>query len=213
MVPVPHSTREPRLDQDSKSGESSNQPVISQIELNTIPVHTSVRNERIFKFNQRSYKRQLIPVLRQDIKYANDNRNDSWLPSFHLINARSLHAKVDELRTFLLCEPVDIIAITESWLHDDLIAVEGFKIYRNDRSHSRGGGVCAYISFNIPCQRKHDLECSNFECIWLWLRPKRSPRPLSGVAICLIYSPPASSVHDFRDLDEYIIDAMQRQVA
>ena len=91
VVPVPRSTRELRLDQDSKSGESSNQQVISQIELNTIPVHISVRNERIFKFNQRSYKRQLIPVLRQDIKCANDNRNGSWLPSFHLINARSLH--------------------------------------------------------------------------------------------------------------------------
>ena len=171
MVPVPHSKREPRLDQDSKSGESSNQPVFSQIELNTIPVHISVRNERIFKFNQRSYKRQLTPVLKQDIKYANDNRNDSWLPSFHSINARSLHAKVDELRAFLLCKPVDIIAITESWLHDeisdDLIAAEGFKTYRNNRSHSRAGGVCAYISFNIPCQRRHNLECSSFECIWL----------------------------------------------
>ena len=109
----------------------------------------------------------------------------------------------------LLCKLVDIIAITESWLHDeisdDLIAVEGFKIYRNDRSHSRGGGFCAYIPFNIHCQRRHDLACSSFECIWLWLRPKRLPRPLSGVAICLIYNPPASSVQDVRDLDEYII--------
>ena len=102
-----------RLGQDPKSCESSNQPVISQIELHTIPVHVSVRNERIFKFNQRSYKRQLTPVLKQNIKYANDNRNDSWLPSFHFINARSLHAKVNELRIFLLCKPVDIVAITE----------------------------------------------------------------------------------------------------
>ena len=108
----------------------------------------------------------------------------------------------------LLCKPVDIIAITESRLHDDLIAVEGFKIYRNDRSHSRGGGVCAYIPFNIPCQRRHDLECLSFECIWL--RPKRLPRPLSGVAICLIYNPPASSVQNVRDLDEYIIDTSDK---
>ncbi len=85
------------------------------------------------------YNRQLIPILRQDINNTNDNRNYSWLPSFYLINARSLLAKVDELQALLHSKPVDIIAITESWLHDDisydLIAVNGFTIYKNDRSH------------------------------------------------------------------------------
>ena len=47
-------------------------------------------------------------------------RNYSWLPSFYLINARSLLVKVDELQALLHSKPVDIIAITESWLHDDI---------------------------------------------------------------------------------------------
>ena len=168
----------------------------------------------IARRNQSSYKRQIIPVLRQDINYSNDNFNYVWLPSFYLINARSLPAKVDELQALLHCYPVEIIAITESWLHDDisdeLIAVNGFKIYRNDRCHSHVGGVCIYLSVIIPCQRRYDLECSRFECIWLRLRPKRLPWPLCGIVICLICNPPLSSAQDVRDLDEYLIDSSDK---
>jgi hypothetical protein len=65
-----------------------------------------------------------------------------------------------------------------------------------------------YLSENIPCQRRLDLESSSFECLWLWLRPERLPRPLSGIAVCLIYNPPPDrSAQEFRDLDEYLIDS------
>ena len=76
-------------------------------------------------------------------------------------------------------------------------------MYRNDRSHARGGGVCIYLSENIPWL---DLENSSSECLWLWLRPERLPRPLSGIAVCLIYNPPDRSAQELRDLDEYLID-------
>ena len=145
-------------------------------------------------YHQRSYNRQLVPVTRKSDISTNNNCNFSWLPSYYLINTRSLFSKVDELQALLFSNPADI-AITESWLYedisDDLIALSGYKIYRNDRSHARGGGVCIYLSENIPCQRRLDLENSSFECLWLWLRPERLPcRPLSGIAVCLIYNPP-----------------------
>ena len=54
------------------------------------------------------------------------------------------------------------------------------------------------------------MESSRFECIWLWLRPKRLPRPLCGIVICLIYNPPDSSAQDVRDLDEYLIDSSDK---
>jgi hypothetical protein len=50
------------------------------------------------------------------------------------------------------------------------------------------------------------LENSSFECLWLWLRPEGLPRPLSGIAVCLIYNPPDRSAQELRDLDEYLID-------
>jgi hypothetical protein len=130
------------------------------------------------------------------------------LPSYYLINTRSLFSKVDEQQALLFSNPADIIGITKSWLYedisDDLIALDGYKIYRNNRSCARGGGVC--LSENIPCQRMLDLESSSFECLWLWLRPERLPRPSSGIAVCLIYNPSDRSAQELRDFDEYLID-------
>ena len=42
------------------------------------------------------------------------------LPSFYLLNARSLFPKLDELTALLAMSPVDLVAITESWLHEDI---------------------------------------------------------------------------------------------
>ena len=113
--------------------------MIRQIELNTILVHISVRNERIFKFNQRSYIRQLIPVLRQDIKYANDNRNDSWLPSFHLINARSLHLLCSVNRSTLL------LLLNHGYMMT-LLQLRGSKsIETTDLIHVVGAFVLTYL--------------------------------------------------------------------
>ena len=65
--------------------------------------------------------------------------------------------KVDELAVLVDNSGMDIVAITESWLHkdidDNLLSFSGYNIHRNDRTFSRGGGVCVYCSQNIPCQR------------------------------------------------------------
>ena len=43
----------------------------------------------------------------------------------------------------------DIFAVCESWLNnivlDSEIAIEGYQVYRKDRSNSIGGGVCLYV--------------------------------------------------------------------
>ena len=115
-------------------------------------------------------------------------------PSFGLINARSLLPKVDELTVLMDNSGMDIVAITESWLHkdidDNLLSISGYNIHRNDRTLSRGGSVCVYCSQNIPCQRRFELKNPNFECIWLWIRPTRLPRSLSAIAVCVVYNPP-----------------------
>lgn len=52
---------------------------------------------------------------------------------------------------------VDLICLTETWLtndiSDDTIAVEGFKLIRNDRNYGRGGGVCLYFRSNLNCKK------------------------------------------------------------
>ena len=107
---------------------------------------------------------------------------------------------------------MDIVAITESWLHkdidDNLLSISGYNIHRNDRTFSRGGGVCVYCSQNIPCQRRFDLENPNFECIWLWVRPTRLPRPLSAIAVCVVYNPPGRTAEELVNLEEYLTNTI-----
>jgi len=131
------------------------------------------------------------------------------LPSLLLCNARSILPKLDELTALLSTTSADLVAITETWLHDDiddgLLEINGFDIHRKDRIDSRGGGVCLYVNNDISTKRRFDLEDPQFECMWLTLRPKRLPRPLSGIAVCVVYHPPGRPAESHKDLNNYLI--------
>ena len=47
-------------------------------------------------------------------------------------------------------ELIDIIAVTESWLSDEIsdsvVSINGYTVIRRDRSTGIGGGVMCYIS-------------------------------------------------------------------
>ena len=65
------------------------------------------------------------------------------------LNGRSLLPKIDEVRNILSQYRYDIFAISESWLHDCIhdseIGIQGYNIYRWDRTNCRGGGVCVDV--------------------------------------------------------------------
>ena len=92
-------------------------------------------------------------------------------------------------------------------IEDNLVSVRGYNIFRRDRLHRRGGGVCVYLSEHIHAKRRTDLESDNFECLWLWLRPTRLPRPLSGIAVCVVYHPPGLPEHEHYLLNEYLTNS------
>mgnify|MGYP001792690292 CR=1 FL=1 len=122
---------------------------------------------------------------------VNNNNNltiyqKALLPSFILMNARSLFPKMDELTVLLPNNPVDLAAFTESWLHDGiddrLLSINGFNCFRKNRITGRGGGVFAYISHQIPCKGWSNLESPNFKWLWFTFRPK--------LTVCIVYHPP-----------------------
>ena len=129
-----------------------------------------------------------IPLSRHVEKKGYD------LPSFYLANARSLEKKFDELTAQLLSTRMDIAVITESWFNDriddSVLTIPGYVLQRRDRP-TRGGGVCTFVSSSIPFKRRSDLESPDHECMWLWLRPPRLPRPLSGIIVGAMYFPEA----------------------
>ena len=153
------------------------------------------------------------PFLRRRGWCAMNRNNISRLPSFLLINARSLLPKIIELSLLLSIHPIGFIAVTETWLNDtvpeQLIYINNYNIFRNDRSNSRGGGVCAFISANIPAKRM-DLENPSHECLWLWLRPHRLPRHLTGLICCVLYNPPDTPANEKKELTAYLIDQIDR---
>ena len=86
-----------------------------------------------------------IPLSNQSMP-----KREANLPSFLLCNACSVPSKVDELAVSIKKICVDVATITESWLNSgfdgNVLNNVGFNLFRLDRQHSRGGGVCSYVS-------------------------------------------------------------------
>ena len=75
-------------------------------------------------------------------------------PSILCANARSVTKKIDELDAECQNKCIDIAAITETWLKDDILQLSGcYPPLRNDRNSRRGGGVACYVRQGI--QYKH----------------------------------------------------------
>ena len=128
----------------------------------------------------------------------------SILPIICNINPRSIYNKVDELKTFVEQENVDVVFLSESWerenfLLNELIEMEDFKVISNFSQRKCVGGRPAIIA-NI---RKFDVEdLTNtvidvpwgVEAIWSILTPKNSSNTskIRKIACCAVYSKPQS---------------------
>jgi len=77
--------------------------------------------------------------------------------SVFLLNATSLAKPnaIQLLETELLQMQCDTALITESWFtkhhQDAMLMIQGYSVYRRDRSFGKGGGVCAYVRNHITC--------------------------------------------------------------
>ena len=69
--------------------------------------------------------------------------------------------------------------------------------------------MCLHLKIHpLSSERRTELESANFECIWLWIRPPRLPRPLhvTGIILCIVYNPSDHSAQELRDLDKYLVN-------
>jgi ribonucleases P/MRP protein subunit RPP40 len=91
------------------------------------------------------------------------------------VNARSIsnNFKVEELSMYANIDNLDIIGVAESWLNEDIltseISLEGFTVYRKDRSFikgGRGGGVLLYIRHLLLSTECQELNICKNESIW-----------------------------------------------
>ncbi len=121
-------------------------------------------------------------------------------PPVFLINARSLVQRIDELQIMLDTSNIDIAAITETWFpaHIDtsVFSIPNFDLISKPRINKRGGGVALYVRNDIEFRTLSEIKVhDDLEVLWIWTRPRRLPRSVSGIIICVVYHPP-SSPHD-----------------
>ena len=90
--------------------------------------------------------------------------------------------------------PLELVAITDTWLNDEvidqLISINEYNIFRNDRSY-------------LARSWKRSL----WVHVGLVIRPYRLPTQLSGLIYCVLYNPTVTPLQEQMDLIvSYIID-------
>ena len=141
---------------------------------------------------------------------------DIFLPSLLLSNTNRLINKLDELS--ILCNSVRpaIVAITETWLTDDIVdnyialSIDNcsYTVYRRDRTERQGGGVLFYVRSDIQSHLLSYIDMGPHEALWIALRPKVLPRPICIIICCVIYCPPWYSAELKKSLITYIVNAV-----
>jgi hypothetical protein len=92
--------------------------------------------------------------------------------------------------------------MSETWLNSTAtngeIAIDDYKIYRLDRLHKKGGGVCAFVKKVIKVTILNELTYtseSNFQQLWIKLQNKK----MKTMIICLTYRPPDCPLNCIQD--------------
>ena len=106
--------------------------------------------------------------LTDDCDYEIDTGNYNWTNDDFIIlniNIRGLYSKLGDLNR--LVEQVSrsgsaptVITISETWLnqHSPSFDVPGYKIFRTDRLHKKGGGVAVLVSTRLTSRKLKDIE-------------------------------------------------------
>jgi hypothetical protein len=124
--------------------------------------------------------------------------------------------KLDELSVIIKNISPDVIALTETWLNDDIIDsvcdMSGYSIVRKDRMHGSGGGVLLYIRNGFSFRRLDNLINidPDFEILFVSVRPPVLPRPLSIIVLAVLYCPPWYNADKCKKLCDFICDSFDR---
>ena len=117
-------------------------------------------------------------------------------PEFRLsaffVNSRSLCNKMSLLRAYVNeCNPL-IVCITETWCHDGIsdafLKLDGYCIYRCDRSGAVGGGVIIFVHASIPSVIVSKFDSCGSEAVACRMF---FPKNDVDLTLCCVYSPPS----------------------
>uniref|UniRef100_A0A8C5PPB0 Reverse transcriptase domain-containing protein n=1 Tax=Leptobrachium leishanense TaxID=445787 RepID=A0A8C5PPB0_9ANUR len=97
-----------------------------------------------------------------------------------------------ELEVIAYTKQYDIIGITETWwdeTHDWAVNLNGYTLFRKDRKHKKGGGVCLYVNQDLkPNITQLESDEGNVESLWVNISLGNKQGSQLLVGIC--YKPP-----------------------
>lgn len=131
-----------------------------------------------------------------------------------LTNVNHLLNKLDELSIVASSINPDIIAVTETWLNieiaDSVCSLPSYSIIRRDRINGLGGGVMLYVRNGLYYHCLDNLldNRGNFEVVFISIRPRILPRPLSIIIVAVVYCPPWYDAAASRELCNYIFSSV-----
>ena len=119
------------------------------------------------------------------------------------LNIRSLPRKIEQLRAILLGSNIDVITLSETWLHSkidsQMIEIQGYTLHRLDRAtqnanlkNKRGGGLLAYVrtALDVYVQTAECLSNKDIEIQWIKIKKKNT----KTILLANIYRPPTGKV-------------------
>ena len=187
----------------SKAGKRRNQPILSLSDplSHKIVTYSKHKIVKYSKQQKRSNRSNLISIPLTNY-FSNPSTQCNSL-IFLLSNTRSLLPKIDDLRIILDHYGVSMAFITETWLNEKIddaaVCIDSYVLARRDRIDKLGGGVCAFIKSSIPFKILSEFEDTNFETMWIYVRPHKLYRGYSCLIVCIVYKPPSSDNDDFID--------------
>ena len=110
------------------------------------------------------------------------------------LNIHHLLPKLEEIKYYLR-QPIKphIFGFCETFLHNSIddqhISIANYRFERKDRANKQGGGILIYISEDIPYTRRHDIECTDIESIWIQI----TLRNKQNFLLNFTYRPPCSN--------------------
>ena len=121
------------------------------------------------------------------------------------LNIRSLRntSHLIETKELVKSHKIDVLTMSETWLNSTVtnseIAIDDYKIFRLDRVHKKGGGVCAFVKKVLKVTILNELTYtseSNFQqLIWIKLQNKK----MKSMIICVTYRPPDCPLNCIQD--------------
>ncbi|TRZ14453.1 hypothetical protein HGM15179_012649 [Zosterops borbonicus] len=105
------------------------------------------------------------------------------------ISTTELIIKQKELEAMVQQQSHDVVTITETWWDDSQswsTALDGYKLFRRDKSGRRGGGVTLYIKEAFDAKGIETKE-DGVECLWVRIKGKANK---ADILLGVCYRPP-----------------------